>query len=67
MIECPRCGIQVAELQSVDPELISKMQSLGKEVPPPQVCGGCSADLKKSLALTSGGVLMAQEKAKEQR
>lgn len=66
MIQCPRCGIQVTELHPVDPELISKLQAAGEGNLPPQVCAGCISDLKRSLATSSGGVLMQQERAREQ-
>jgi hypothetical protein len=66
MIQCPRCGIQVTELHGVDPELIPKLQAAGEANIPPQVCAGCISDLKRTVASSSGGVLMAQERAKEQ-
>lgn len=66
MIQCPRCGIQVSELNSVDPDLRLKLQARGEGEIPPEVCSGCLGDLQKAVANTSGGVLMAIEKAKEQ-
>lgn len=66
MIQCPRCGIQVTELHPVDPELIGKLQAAGESNLPPQVCAGCISDLKRTLATSSGGVLMQQERAREQ-
>lgn len=66
MIQCPRCGIQVTELHPVDPDLIAKLQAAGETNLPPQVCAGCISDLRRTLASSSGGVLMAQERAKEQ-
>ncbi|AHZ85533.1 hypothetical protein Bb109J_c3500 [Bdellovibrio bacteriovorus] len=66
MIQCPRCGIQVTELHPVDPELISKLQAAGEGNLPPQVCAGCISDLKRTVATSSGGVLMQQERAREQ-
>ncbi len=66
MIQCPRCGIQVTELHPVDPELISKLQAAGESNLPPQVCAGCISDLKRTVATSSGGVLMQQERAREQ-
>ena len=65
MIQCPRCGIQVTELHAVDADLMGRLQAAG-ETTPPEVCAGCSSDLKRIVANSSGGVLMAQERAKEQ-
>lgn len=65
MIQCPRCGLQVTELHPADPDLIMKMQAAGESLPP-QVCAGCISDLRSAVVATSGGVLMAQERAKEQ-
>lgn len=65
MVQCPRCGIQVNELVSPDGDLVSKLSAIG-EASPGQVCAGCISDLKRSTSVTSGGVLMAQERAKEQ-
>lgn len=65
MIQCPRCGIQVTELHPVDPDLIMKLQAAGEAAIPPQVCAGCISDLRRVLATSSGGVLMQQERAKE--
>ncbi|KHD88043.1 MAG: hypothetical protein OM95_10995 [Bdellovibrio sp. ArHS] len=66
MIQCPRCGIQVTELHPVDAELITKLQAAGESNLPPQVCAGCISDLRRTVASSSGGILMAQERAKEQ-
>ena len=66
MIQCPRCGIQVTELQQVRPELLSKLAESGETNLPSTVCAGCISDMQRSAATQSAGVLMAQEKAKEQ-
>lgn len=65
MIQCPRCGIQVTELHSIPAELAGKMQAAGESAPS-QVCIGCINDIGKAIAASSGSVLMAQERAKEQ-
>lgn len=65
MVQCPRCGLQVTELHSVDPDLMMKAQAIGESLPP-QICVGCISDLKKTIAESSGGVLLAQERAREQ-
>lgn len=66
MIQCPRCGIQVTELHPIEPDLIQKLQAGGEANLPPQVCAGCISDLRRTVATSSGGVLMQQERAKEQ-
>lgn len=66
MIQCPRCGIQVTELHPVDPDLITRLQASGETNLPPQVCAGCISDMRRTVATSSGGVLMQQERAKEQ-
>lgn len=65
MVQCPRCGLQVTELHSLTGDLVEKIRAGGEEVSG-QVCAGCISDLKRAAANSSGGVLMAQERAKEQ-
>ena len=65
MINCPRCGLQVMDLHSVDGPLLQKLNELGENTST-QVCMSCLTDLRKVAATSSGGVLLAQEKAKEQ-
>lgn len=65
MIQCPRCGIQVTELHAVPGDIAMKLQAAGEGVPG-QVCVGCINELQRTVAASSGGVLMAQERAKEQ-
>lgn len=66
MIQCPRCSIQVTELNPVDADIILKLKAAGEPDVPPEVCIGCLTDLKKSAITSSGSVLMKQEKAREQ-
>ncbi|MBX3040451.1 MAG: hypothetical protein KF789_07090 [Bdellovibrionaceae bacterium] len=67
MVKCPRCGLEVSELQSVDSDLVTKLQQLGDTgALPAQVCLGCLSDLRKTASRASGGVLLAHERAKEQ-
>ncbi len=67
MTKCPRCGLEVSELQHVDSETVSKLQQLGETAAlPAQVCLGCISDLRKTSSRASGGVLLAHERAKEQ-
>lgn len=65
METCPRCGNQVSALQLIDSDLLGKLQESGESAPP-SVCGTCLSDYHKSLNLSKGGILFAQEKAKEQ-
>lgn len=63
---CPRCGTSVTELQNLDPALVAKISESGNsEDLPSQVCSNCFAQLAGSVA--RGSVLMAREKAKEQK
>ena len=66
MVQCPRCALQVTELHGVPPDLLMKIQALGESIAP-EVCAGCLSDLKQTAANTSGGVLVAQERAKDQQ
>lgn len=66
MIQCPRCGIQVTELHALESDLVAKLQTAGESNLPPQVCAGCISDLRRTAAASGGGVLMAQERAREQ-
>lgn len=59
MAECPRCHSQVDTLLSVILEPSSDGPSY------PEVCATCFAEIK-SAALSTGGILLAEEKAKEQ-
>lgn len=65
MISCPRCGLQVLDLHTVDGSLSQKLAELG-EMTPPQVCMACLTELRKTASGNKGGILLAQEKAKEQ-
>ena len=65
MVNCPRCGLQVMDLHVVEGPLMQRLNELG-ESPPSQVCMSCLTDLRKVVSSGAGGLLMAQEKAKEQ-
>ena len=65
MVSCPRCSLQVMDLHDVDGPLLQRLNELG-EATPPAVCMSCLTDLRKVASSGAGGVLMAQEKAKEQ-
>lgn len=64
MEKCPRCNLQVTELHSVDPEFEAQLQVIGEIVSGP-ICVSCTSDLRKALSQSRGGVLLAQERAKE--
>ncbi|MCX7977581.1 MAG: hypothetical protein N2578_01115 [Bdellovibrionaceae bacterium] len=66
MVKCPKCGIDVTELHPVPGDLISKLQTLGESSIPAEICAGCLGDYRKMATSTSGGILFAQERAKEQ-
>ncbi|MCB0368330.1 MAG: hypothetical protein KDD45_02550 [Bdellovibrionales bacterium] len=65
MVECPRCGMQVTELQALEDELLAQLEAVGESITTP-VCLVCFSDLRKLLSQSKGGVLLAQERAKEQ-
>ncbi|MGZ3795331.1 MAG: CFI-box-CTERM domain-containing protein [Pseudobdellovibrionaceae bacterium] len=65
MIQCPHCKIQVTELHAVPSDLAMKMEAAGESIPG-QVCVGCLSEIQRKVSSSSGGVLMAQERAKEQ-
>lgn len=65
MVKCPRCQLEVTELQAVGQDLIEALQAGGENVPP-EICRSCASDLRKMASRASGGVLLAQERAKEQ-
>jgi hypothetical protein len=53
------------DLHGVDGPLLQRLNELG-EAAPPEVCMSCLNDLRKVASKGAGGVLMAQEKAREQ-
>ena len=65
-IQCPRCGNTVESLQSLDAAIAKKIREGGSlEVLPAQVCDSCFTQLAGGIA--RGSVLMAREKAREQK
>lgn len=66
MIQCPKCGIQVTELHTLSQDIVEKLQASGEADLQTQVCAGCISDIRRTISTRSGGVLMAQERAKEQ-
>lgn len=66
MVQCPRCALQVTELHGVPPDLLMKIQTMGESIAP-EVCAGCLSDLKQTASNAGGGVLVAQERAKDQQ
>lgn len=67
MVKCPRCQSDVEELRAVDPQIVTKLQESGESGIPAQVCANCLAGLSRVASKPSEGVLVAQERAKEQR
>lgn len=64
MEKCPRCQLQVTELHMIDPEFKAQLQAVGEAVTG-SICLACTSDLRKMLSQSRGGVLLAQERAKE--
>lgn len=64
-LACPRCSKEVSGLQVVEPILIKKLAEAGQAAPPAEVCASCYQELAGATA--RGSVLMAREKAKEQK
>lgn len=63
---CPKCGQKTNELVNIDQALLLKLQESGlNEAIPDSVCESCFAKLAGSVA--RGSVLMARERAKEQK
>ncbi len=66
-ITCPRCQKSVDELTTIDQGIIDRIKETGGPAAgiPKQVCINCFTELAGSIA--RGSVLLAREKAKEQR
>jgi hypothetical protein len=65
MVNCPRCGLQVLDLHQVEAPLLQRLNEL-QESTPSTVCMSCLSDLRRVASSGAGGVLLAQEKAREQ-
>lgn len=65
MEKCPRCQLQVNELIMPDADFIAQVEVIGEMLTEP-ICLSCQSDLRKLLSQSRGGVLLAQERAKEQ-
>ncbi len=67
MTKCPHCGKEVQEVIPVDIELRTRIQEMNIDFPADkQVCRACISSIRRK-ATTSGGLLMAEEKAKDDR
>ncbi len=64
MEKCPRCGLDVNELHAMGPEFEAQLQVIGEMVTG-AICLPCTSDMRKLLSKSRGGVLMAQERAKD--
>jgi hypothetical protein len=62
---CPRCGGPATEMQIIDPGLMKKLNEAGHTDVPSQICDNCFTKLAGGVA--RGSLLLAREKAKEQR
>ncbi len=67
MTKCPQCGLEVPEIIPIDMDLRGRIKKLDPNYPlMDEICRNCMADVRKK-ASGSGGVLMAQQRAKEDR
>lgn len=67
MAKCPSCGNETHEVFPLDLELRDKLKTLDPTYPVgEEICKSCILDLRKK-AYGSGGVLLAQERAKDGR
>ncbi len=67
MVKCPQCSLDVPEIIPIDAELRSRLIDSDPEFPVNQeICRSCISTLRRK-ASTSGGLLMAQERAKDDR
>ena len=64
-LPCPKCSTPTFQLQSLDPALRAKLEEAGHMDLPSQLCDSCYDKLASTVA--RGSVLMAREKAKEQK
>lgn len=64
MVQCPKCSVEVTELHPVDAATAQGLQAMGESLPG-QICGPCLSEARKALSGASGGVLMMQNRAKE--
>lgn len=65
MENCPRCGAEVSELLPVPSDIAGRTQAMG-ESSFPAVCVSCLTDMRGTAERAPGGVILAQERAKEQ-
>jgi hypothetical protein len=64
---CPKCTLNVPEIYPMEAPLREKVRELDPGMPlPDQMCKSCINDLRKK-AFGSGGILLAQERAVEDR
>lgn len=67
MVKCPQCKQEVQEVIPIDIELRNRIQEMNLEFSTDEeICRACISAIRRK-ATTSGGILMAQEKAKDDR
>ncbi len=67
MVKCSSCGIEVPQVIPIDMDLRERIKKMDPAFPlMDEICRGCMSDLRKK-ASGSGGVLLAQQRAKEDR
>lgn len=66
MVKCPGCGLEVHEILPVDIDLRNRIKNLDPDYPLiDEICRSCISALRRR-ATSSGGMLLAQERAKEE-
>lgn len=66
MVKCPQCSKSVAELVPLDIEIRTQLDVQKISYASESVCRDCASNLRRQ-SLGYGGVLLAEEKAKEER
>lgn len=67
MAKCPNCAQEVPEVYPIDLELRDKLKKIDPGYPVAvEICKSCVVDLRRR-AYGSGGLMLAQEKAKDDR
>ena len=67
MVKCPQCGLDVPEVIPIGLDLRARVKALDPDYPlMEEVCRSCFSSLRKKMS-SSGGMLMAEERAKEER
>lgn len=67
MAKCPQCALEVPEIYPIEMDLRERLSKVDPGYPlSEEICKSCMIDLRKR-AFGSGGMLIAQERAKDER